>query len=310
VSTDSYIKEKRNNKGKKLIGQEKKLLVLFLIILLVFFLYPTNLNSANRKLKIVADTASVHLDPDRSSAVVARLTKGTIVSLGSERKFRTNWNYVYFTSEETGRTKSGYILDSFVQKQFKVTKNSVILREKGNTHSQKELKTHFRNTYWGMNQAQVVRIEGSPDQMDNSDGLAVIQYAKKISNMDCMVGYVFADNKLARAKYSFLARYDDKNQYIHNYNRIKDILLAKYGDSENERILWKDKTYQDDRSDWGRAIGLGHLEFNSLWQDADTKIQLRLHGDNGRVFLAVMYSGLDYMELASNVKDQSHLSIW
>jgi hypothetical protein len=232
------------------------------------------------------------------------------VSLGSERKFRTNWNYVYFTSKKTGRTRSGYILDSSVQRQFKVTKNSVILREKGNTNSQKELKTHFRNTYWGMNQDQVVGIEGSPDQSENSGGLAVIQYAKNISNMDCMVGYVFADNKLAKAKYSFIARYEDKNQYIRNYNKIRDILLEKYGKSEKERILWKNKTYKDDRSNWGLALGLGHLEINSHWQDADTKIQLRLHGENGRVFLAVMYSGLDYIELASNMKAQSHLSIW
>jgi hypothetical protein len=278
--------------------------------LLIFFLYPTSLHAANKKLKIVADKASVHLDPDRSSAVVAMLTKGTLVSLGSERKFRTNWNYVYFTSKKTGRTRSGYILDSLVQRQFKVTKNSVILRERGNTHSQKELKTHFRNTYWGMNQSQVVRIEGSPDQRDHSGGLVEIQYAKKISNMDCMVGYVFANNKLAKAKYSFIARYDDKNQYIHNYNKIRDILLEKYGKSENERMLWKDKTYKNDRSNWGRALGLGHLEFTSHWQDAETKIQLRLHGKNGRVFLAAMYSGLDYVDLASNVKAQSHLSIW
>jgi hypothetical protein len=302
--------EKRNDKGKKLKGQEKKLLGLFLFILLVFILYATVLHAANKKLKVVADKASVHLDPDRSSAVVATLTKGTLVSLGSERKFRTNWNYVYFTSKKTGRTRSGYILDSLVQRQFKVTKNSVILREKGNTHSQKEPKTHFRNTHWGMNQSQVVRIEGNPDQKDISGGLVEIQYAKKISNMDCMVGYVFADNKLAKAKYSFIAKYVDKNQYIHNYHEIKDLLVAKYGDSENETISWKDKTYKDDRSDWGTAVGLGHLELNSLWQDADTKIQLRLHGDNGRVFLAVVYSGLDYIELASNVKAQSRLSIW
>ena len=146
--------------------------------------------------------------------------------------------------------------------------------------------------------------------MDNSGGLVEIQYAKKISNMDCMVGYVFADNKLAKAKYSFIARFDDKNQYIHNYNKIKDILMEKYGDSENEKILWKDKRYKDDRADWGMAVGLGHLELNSLWQDAETKIQLRLHGENGRIFLAAMYSGLDYVDLASNVKAQSHLSIW
>lgn len=293
-----------------MISQTKKLLGLFVLFLFIFFLHSGILQSSNRKLKIIADNASVHLDPDKKSAVVARLAKGTLVSLGSERKFRTNWNYVYFASEKTGRTRSGYILDSLVVKLFKVTKNSVIQRESGTANNQIEFKTHFRNTYWGMNKAQVARIEGNPDQRDNSGGLDVIQYSKKISDMDCMIGYVFADNKLAKAKYSFMAKYEDKNQYIQNYKKIRDNLVKKYGNAEAEKTLWQNKTYKNDRSSWGLALSLGHLEFNSLWQNSDTEIQLRLTGENGRVFLVVLYSGLSYMELASKMKAQSHLSIW
>lgn len=293
-----------------MIGQTKRLLGLSVLFLFVFFLHSGNLHSSTKKLKIIADNASVHLDPNKKSAVVARLAKGTLVSLGSDRKFRTNWNYVYFTSEKTGRTRSGYIRDSLVEKLFKVTKSSVIQRESGTANNQKEFKTHFRNTYWGMNKAQVARIEGNPDQRDNSGGLAVIQYSKKISDMDCMIGYVFADNKLAKAKYSFIAKYEDKNQYIHNYKKIRDILVKKYGNAEAEKTLWQNKTYKDERSNWGLALSLGHLELNSLWQDSDTEIQLRLNGENGRVFLVVLYSGLSYMELASRMKAQSHLSIW
>ena len=292
--------------GQKRKSKQQKLK----LFLFIFFLHSGSLHSSNRKLRIITHNASVHLDPDKRSIVVATLAKGTLVSLGSDRKFRTNWNYVYFTSEKTGRTRSGYILDSLVEKLFKVTKNFVIQRESRTANNQKELKTHFRNTYWGMNVAQVARIEGHPDQRDNSGGLDVIQYSKKISNMDCMIGYVFADNKLAKAKYSFMAKYEDKNQYIHNYKKIKDILVKKYGNAEAEKTLWQNKTYKDDRSNWGLALSLGHLELNSLWQDSETEIQLRLHGGNGRVFLVVLYSGLGYMELASKVKAQSHLSIW
>jgi hypothetical protein len=301
---------KEITRGKNLIGQAKKLLGLSVLFMFVFFLHSGSLHSSSRKLKIIAHNASVHLDPDRRSTVVATLAKGTLVSLGSARKFRTNWNYVYFTSEKTGRTKSGYILDSSVEKLFKVTKNSVIQRENGNANKQNELKTNFRNTYWGMNKAQVVRMEGRPDQQDNSGGLAVIQYAKKISDMDCMIGYVFADNQLAKAKYSFLAKYEDKNQYIRSYKKIKDVLVEKYGNADAEKVLWQNKTYKDDRSNWGLALSLGHLEVNSLWKDADTEIQIRLHGEKGRVSLFVLYSGLGYIELASKLKAQSHLSIW
>jgi hypothetical protein len=307
------IHEETNNgkvRGTKVAGRLYKPFGLSVLCVFLFFLFAGNLYPVSKKLKIIEDNVSVHLDPDKRSTVVATLDKGTVVSLGSERKFRTHWNYVYFTSEKSGRTKSGYVLDSFVEKLFKVTKNSVIQREGGNASSKSGLKTHFRNTYWGMNKAQVVRIEGIPDHQENSGGLSVIQYAKRISDMDCMIGYVFADNKLAKAKYSFIAQYTDKNKYIHNYKKIRDILIDKYGKAEDERTVWQDRMYEDNRLNWGTALSLGHLEFSSLWQDADTAIQLRLQGSNGRVSLVVLYSGLGYVELASKANAQSRLSIW
>jgi hypothetical protein len=273
-------------------------------------LHSGNLYSFSRKLKIIVDKASVHLDPDKRSAVVAMLDKGTLVSLGSERKFRKNWNYVYFTSEKSGRTRSGYILDSLVEKLFEVTKKSTIQREGDETGNQAGSKTNFRNTRWGMNKTQVVRIEGSPNQRENSGGMDIIQYPQKVLNMDCMIGYVFAYNKLAKAKYSFLANYEDKNQYIRSYDKIRDILIQKYGKPEAEKVLWQDKQYQADRSKWGLALSQGHLEFNSLWKDSETEIQLRVYGGRNRIFLVALYSGLEYMDLTKKVRAQSHLSIW
>jgi hypothetical protein len=161
-----------------------------------------------------------------------------------------------------------------------------------------------------MNKAQVVRIEGSPDQQDNSDGLSIIQYAKRISDLDCMIGYVFADNKLAKAKYRFISRYTDKSQYIQDYKRIRDILINKYGEAEEERTIWQDRMYAEDRPNWGTALSLGHLELSSVWEDSDTEIRLRLHGGEGRVSLVVLYSGLGYVDLTSKARAQSHLAIW
>lgn len=288
----------------------KKIIGLSILLLFTLSLHSGRLYSFSKKLKIIVDKASIHLDPDKRSAVVAMLDKGSLVSLGSERKFRKNWNYVYFTSEKSGRTKSGYILDTLVEKLFEVTKKSTIQREGDETGNQAGSKTNFRNTRWGMNKAQVVRIEGSPNHRENSGGLDIIQYPQMILNMDCMIGYVFAYNKLAKAKYSFLANYEDKNQYIHSYKKIKDILIQKYGKSEAEKVLWQDKQYQNDRSNWGLALSLGHLEFSSLWKDSKTEIQLRMYGGRNRVFLVVLYSGLEYLDLAKKVRAQSQLSIW
>lgn len=281
-----------------------------MLFLFVFCFHSVKLQSFNRKLEVIVDKAPVHLDPDRKSAVVATLKKGTLVSLGSERKFRKNWNYIYFTSERTGRTKSGYILDSVVKKLFEVTKKLTIQREGEDPRNRAGEKRHFRNARWGMNQAQVVRLEGSPNHRENSGGLDIFQYPQKVLDMDCMIGYVFADNKLAKAKYSFIAKFEDNNQYIREYEKIRDILVQKYGKPEAEMTLWRDKMYQDDRPSWGLALSQGHCEFNSQWQDSETAIQLRLYSGKERVFLVVMYSGLQYLELASKAKAQSRLSIW
>jgi hypothetical protein len=202
------------------------------------------------------------------------------------------------------------LIDQITRVASQNTKKLTIQREGDDAGSQAESKTNFRNTRWGMNKTQVVRIEGRPNQRESSGGLDIIQYPQKILDMDCMVGYVFALNRLAKAKYSFLANYEDKNQYISSYKKIRDILIQKYGKTENERVAWQNKQYQDDRSKWGLALSQGHLELNSLWKDSETKIELRAYGRKNKVFLVALYSGLDYIDLTNKVKAQSHLSIW
>ncbi len=281
----------------------------FTLLLFALLTLSSNLIfSSNRKLRVVVDGAYVHLDPDRKSSVVATLKKGELLTLGSERKFRKNWNYVYFISERTGRTKSGYILDSFVEKLFEVTKVLTIQGGEERTEDPEVLKTHFRNTRWGMSKEQVLRIEGRSDHLENSGGLDIINYPQKILDMDCMVGYVFAENILAKAKYSFLGKQEEKNQYLLEYKTIKDILIRKYGMPLSEKALWSNPMYENDDSNWGLAVSLGHLEFNAKWRDSETEILLRLSGGNNRLSLVVEYSGLEYRDLAKRTEERATLN--
>jgi hypothetical protein len=268
------------------------------------------LHSSSRKLVIVSDEASVHLDPDQKSSVVATLKRGTLVSLGSERKFRTNWNYVYFTSEKTGNTKSGYILDSLVKKLYEVTKKNLIQQEGEEEETAVNAETNFRGSRWGMSKQQILRMEGYPDEQDSSSGLDIIQYLQTVLNMDCMVGFVFAENKLVKAKYSFLTKHGDKNQYIQDYSKIRDILVEKYGKPETESALWQDNRYKNEPSNWGQALSLGYLKYDSTWQDSETEIHLGLNGGRDKIFLVVEYAGLDYRDLAQKVAHKSLSRIW
>ncbi len=296
--------------GHYMRNKTQRILVICFLLLVIFCLNSGRLHSSDRKLIIVADEAPIHLDPDKKSTVVATLKKGTLVSLGSERKFRTNWNYVYFTSEKTGNTKSGYILDSLVKKLYEVTKKSMIQREGEEEGIEPIIETHFRSARWGMSKQQILRLEGHPDQQANTNGLDIVQYLQKILNMDCLIGYVFAENKLVKAKYSFLAKHEDKNQYIQDYSKIRDILVEIYGKPLTDSALWQNNRYKEEPSNWGQALSQGHLMFDSTWQDSDTEIHLQLHGEMEKTFLVVEYAGLDYKDLAQKVTEKSLSRIW
>jgi hypothetical protein len=283
----------------------------FILVLLMMFSLPLGfLFSSDKKVRVCVDNASVHLDPTLKSPVVATLHKGVLLTLGNERKFRKNWNYVYFNSEKTGRIRSGYILDDSIVRLYQKTKVLTIQGDGVRSNNPEEIKYHFRSTQWGMSKEQVVRIEGRPNHLENSEGLDFIQYPQRILNMDCLIGYVFAENKLAKARYSFLGKREDKNQYIEEYDKIKEILINIYGKPANEWAVWHDPRYKNDHSSWELAVCQGHLELNSKWSNTETEILLHLSGGNNRLSLEVDYSGLEYIDLAKKAQARSLLDLW
>jgi len=282
-----------------------------LLVLLIMFSLPLGfLFSSDKKVRVCVDKASVHLDPEKKSPVVATLDKGTLLTLGNERKFRMNWNYVYFNSEKTGRIRSGYILDDSIERLYQKTKVLTIQADGVKSENKEEIKNHFRSTRWGMSKEQVVGIEGKPNHLENSEGLDFIQYPQRILNMDCMIGYVFVENKLAKARYSFLGKRGDENQYIEEYDKIKEILIKIYGKPSNEWAVWHDPQYKNDHSSWELAVCQGHLELNSKWTDAETEILLHLSGGKNRLSLEVDYSGLEYIDLAKKAQARSLFDLW
>lgn len=78
--------------------------------------------SSEKRLKVISESADIHLDPNDSSIIIETIAEGTIVTLASVVKFKKTWNYVYFASEKTGRLKSGYIQDSLIEKLYDQTK--------------------------------------------------------------------------------------------------------------------------------------------------------------------------------------------
>ena len=94
--------------------------VVFIIFLFIFLgINPNSIDGAARKFEVSSEKANIHLKPDKASAVIETLEKGALLTCDSPRKFRKCWNYVYFKSKKSGKTKSGYINDSDIKKLFK-----------------------------------------------------------------------------------------------------------------------------------------------------------------------------------------------
>lgn len=268
----------------------KVIMCLFMAIL--FFSFFSNpVLSQEKKVRVIAEKANIHLRPDKRSLVIETVDKGIILTLRQARRVKQLWNYVYFTSEKTGISKSGYILDSLVERLFRGIK--AVTLDDGKDKS----VLHFRQVFWGVNKEHVLKLEGKPSSQEFMDGLEIIGYQQKVAGMKCKIEYIFKEDKLIRAKYVFLEQHKYKNQYIADYKKAKDFIIKNIELSSVDNINWLNSLYKEDYSKWGLAISLGHLEYVSLWSTPETDIMLKLYGENNKILIEVEYSGNKFKDV-------------
>jgi hypothetical protein len=264
--------------------------------------FSTPAFSFNKKLEVVAEKAYVYLDPDQNSPIIETIAKGTILTLGSELKFRTIFYYVYFTSLKTGKSRTGYVLDSVVDKLFQSVKVINIASEEDKLRGARALNGSLKQPKWGISREKFLKLEGQPIHRHKSDDVVeILEYRKKILNVDCQLEYVFAENQLMKIKCNFLAQYDNKNQYIDDYNKIKEVFSRQFGKPEADNITWQNPLYKEDYSNWGLALYLGHLELSSQWLRPDTEVSLILYKKQDRITFISEYNGVQFKELAKKL---------
>ena len=274
--------------GKALIAALPKI-----FLILIFFSFISGpLLSSERKVRVIAEKANIYFKADKNSRIVETLTKGAILTLHQTGKVKKIWLYVSYASEESGMTKSGYILDDLVERLFVVTKIVTLKGEDEGLEGKKKFKNYFRDTRWGMSKKQVAELEGEISHLEKSYGLEVIRYQKKVLDLECSIQFMFAGNRLIKAKYIFLEQHKHKSQYIGDYKKIKDWLTEIHGMPKGSNVTWRNDLYKEDYSNWGLAVGLGHLEYSSLWKNQEIEIFLTLSGNNNELSLEAEYKGL------------------
>ncbi len=145
----------------------------------------------------------------------------------------------------------------------------------------------FRKILWGMSQEEVKKTETYEIVKESDDVLA---YKDTVAGLDALVLYIFAGERLVRAKYVFVERHSNKNDFIADYKKLGGTLITKYGQPVDNDTTWKDKLYRDDPEDWGTAIAVGHLVMSEKWETADTKIFHIIYGDNFQISHVVEYT--------------------
>jgi hypothetical protein len=184
-----------------------------------------------------------------------------------------------------------------------------------------EAKYDFRKTNWGMSKEQVratedesLKMKDLEKEIKKNDFLVEhIVYKVRIGDKHYHCDYVFLEDKLYLAHYSPEKRYSDLNNYIRDYEEIKEILIKKYGKpdmkklkalEDREEICWKTDLLKDDKSKWGIAVSKGELSYMLIWETPTTNIELSLEGlvlpemNIEEVFLRVSYKSKELKEWA------------
>jgi hypothetical protein len=182
--------------------------------------------------------------------------------------------------------------------------------------------TDFRQARWGMTQAQVLATESSkPNEMRRSSGEAIVQYdSVRLAGLDSCVIYIFANDKLVRAKYLFDVEHDNQNDFIADFRTVEPLLREKYGKPANERAIWTDDSTQDEPKSYldqdratpanilpsdrlvGYAVSLGHLKLYTQWQAARTKVLHALTGENHEITHQIEYRSVELESLENKTR--------
>ena len=184
--------------------------------------------------------------------------------------------------------------------------------------------TDFRQTRWGMTQEQVLATESSrPSEVRRSSGEVIVQYDSiPLAGLDSRVIYIFANDKLVRAKYLFDVEHDNQNDFIADFRTVEPLLREKYGKPANERAIWADDSTQDEPKSYldqdratpanilpsdrlvGFAVSLGHLKLYTQWQTAGTKILHALTGENYQITHQIEYRSVELESLENKTRQQ------
>ena len=148
-------------------------------------------------------------------------------------------------------------------------------------------ETILRNVCWGDSKEIVKYVES--DELFNDYEYYLIYYTN-VAGYDAKIVYTFdEDYGLYNASYHLDESYFDTGYYaISNYNKIKEVLTAKYGvpTDDIKKTINSLAEYCD--SD-GQALELGYIAYGTKWEKEDTLINIVMGTNNYKIFFGIVF---------------------
>jgi hypothetical protein len=160
-------------------------------------------------------------------------------------------------------------------------------------------KRDFRKTTWGMDKYTVKLTEADDPRTENDSALI---YKRKFAGLEALLGYIFVEDKLVRARYMFHQQYSDFNKYIIDHDKLEKALVKKYGNATKERTIWSNDLYTKIPTQWGIALSQGYLTYISYWITNKTEISLTLKGENEKIDFWLDYKSKELGKLEKNTE--------
>ncbi len=147
----------------------------------------------------------------------------------------------------------------------------------------------FRNVNWGMAKQDVKLHESSNDFTEDEH---MLTYNKIVAgNYLATLVYDFnQDDSLYSATYLFDEEHTNPNLYINEFNTTKDLLIKEYGKPLSDETTWSNSLFKDKKENWGLALEMGYVKFETKWKTKNSTIGLELFGDNYKITSGIVYN--------------------
>lgn len=129
-----------------------------------------------------------------------------------------------------------------------------------------------------------------------------------VAGMSAYQMYWFTQDKLTVSTTLFGERYSNKNEYVNQFNKLRELLTQKYGEPKRVWADWSQDMYRDMPEHIGFAIANGHVQFIGYWRTEKTGIELVLSGNNREVSLRVRYHSIELEDLQKQAEQADHLA--